>query len=89
MIIDRQSPRTIQNYLLWRFMMSQVDYMPKRFRTIKQQFNKVFQGINTEQSRPIKCATYVNRNMGFAVSKLYINKHFDENSRKEVTKLII
>ena len=51
--------------------------MPKRFRTIKQQFNQVFRGINTQPSRAITCAEYVNNIMGFAVAKLYINEYFD------------
>ena len=84
LIIDQQSARTLQNYMVWRFMMNQVKYMPKRFRAIKQTFDRVFQGISTEPSRAITCATYVNRNMGFAVSKLYINKYFDKNARNQV-----
>ena len=85
-ILDQQSARTLQNYLLWRVMMSQVEYMPKRFRAIKQQFIKVFQGITTEKSRAIKCATYVADTMGLAVSKLYIMEHFDKNARQEVNE---
>ncbi|CAF1538878.1 unnamed protein product, partial [Adineta steineri] len=41
-IIDQQSPRTIQNYMIWRFMMSRALNMPKRFRNIVQQYNYVF-----------------------------------------------
>ena len=86
MIIDQQSPRTVQNYLVWRFMMSQMDYMPKRFRLIKQQFNRVFQGVSAEKSRSITCAAYVTRNMGLPVAKLYIAKYFDEKARQQARK---
>jgi predicted metalloendopeptidase len=89
MLLERASPRTIQNYLIWRFMMSQTEYMPKRFRGLKQEFNRIFQGINKEKPRKIKCGQYVNAYMGLAVSKLYISKYFDENSRKEVNRLIL
>lgn len=83
-IIEQQTPRTLQNYLVWRFMMGQVDHMPKRFRALKQQFNKVLYGVSAEKPRATRCAVYTNRNMGYAVSKLYIAKHFDKNARREV-----
>ncbi len=85
LIIDQQSSRTLQNYIVWRFMMSQIDNMPQRFRTIKQQFNKIFREITTERPRIITCATYVNENMGFAVSKLYVNKYTDKEARSQVS----
>ncbi|CAF1169584.1 unnamed protein product [Rotaria sp. Silwood1] len=83
LIINQQSSRTLQNYMVWRFMMSQASNMPKHFRTIRQQFDKVFQGINTEPSRAIVCGEYVNNIMGFAVAKLYINEYFDQNARNQ------
>jgi membrane metallo-endopeptidase-like protein 1 len=88
-IINHQSPRTVQNYLVWRFMMIQVDKMPNRFRAINQQFNQVFQGISIERARAITCATFVNDNMAFAVSKLYIKENFKGNARNQVFTRII
>ncbi|CAF3760157.1 unnamed protein product [Rotaria sp. Silwood1] len=88
LIINQQSSLTLQNYMVWRFMMSQASNMPKHFRTIRQQFDKVFQGINTEPSRAIVCGEYVNNIMGFAVAKLYINEYFDQNARNQVSKTI-
>ena len=70
-------------------MMSQVDKMPKRFRAINQQFNQVFQGISIERARAITCATFVNDNMAFAVSKLYIKENFNENARNQVLTRMI
>jgi predicted metalloendopeptidase len=84
LIIDKQSPRTVQNYMIWHFMMNQVDYLPERFRDIKQKFLQVFKGIAFEPTRAIACANYVNANMGLAVSKLYIAKYFDKNARNQV-----
>ena len=86
-IIDETSPRTLQNYLVWRFMMNQAELnMPRNIRNIEGQFSRVLLGTNAEQLRTVKCGTYVNYNMGFVVSKLYINSYFDENARNEVMK---
>jgi predicted metalloendopeptidase len=84
LIINQQSPRTLQNYMVWRFIMIQITNMPKRFRTIEQEFQHIFRGTNAQQSRSIRCGEYVNNNMGAAVAKLYINEYFDKNSLIEV-----
>ena len=86
LILDQYSPRIIQNYLIWRFLMNQMNLMPKRFRIHKEEFDRVFQGIDKQPSRAITCAIYVNDNMGFALSKLYIEKYFDNNSLNQVRK---
>ena len=84
LIIDQYSPRTIQNYMIWRFMMNQINLMPERFRIIKEEFDQVFQGIRKQPSRTIQCATYVNDNMGFALSKLYVEMYFDKHALNQV-----
>ncbi|CAF1616696.1 unnamed protein product [Adineta steineri] len=87
-IIDRKSPRTMQNYMIWRFMMNRAWYMPKRFRNILKQFQDVVYGTSTAESRTITCANYVNTMMSLTVSKLYIDEHFHKDARKETTKMI-
>lgn len=86
LLISRQSPRTIQNYLIWRFLMNQAKNLPKKYRDTKQVFIQAFQGIITEPSRNTTCAIYVNDNMGLAVSKLYIRKYFDADARNQVNE---
>lgn len=86
MIIHQERPRILQNYLVGRFVMSQLDFLPKRFRLLKQEFIKVFYGIGIEGSRSFSCAKYVTRNMGLAVAKLYISKYFDKDARQEVSQ---
>ncbi len=85
-IIDQHSPRVVQNYFIWRFMMNRAANMPKRYRSIREQFERVFRGTSAERPRSITCGAYVNNNMGFAVAKLYIKKYFDENARNQVIK---
>ncbi len=87
-IIDRQTPRTVQNYMIWRFMMNRALNMPKKFRDIAQQFSYVNHGTSAEQPRPAICASYVNGVMALAVSKIYINQYFDKDARKEVLTII-
>jgi len=68
--------------------MHRVDNMPKRFRSIKANFDHVFRGTTAERARTVICGNYVNGNMGFAVSKLYIKKYFDDNARNQVKNIL-
>ena len=42
-------------------------------------------GSETERSRWRDCVSYVNDNMGNAVGRLFVSKHFDENAKKSVS----
>ena len=65
-------------------MMSRVTNLPKRYRSAREPFDRVFRGTSTERPRSIVCGSFVNGNMGFAVSKVYIQQYFDENARNQV-----
>ncbi len=66
--------------------MNRAANMPRRYRSIREQFDRVFRGTSAERPRSITCGAYVNNNMGFPVAKLYIKKYFDENARNQVLK---
>ncbi|CAF1258051.1 unnamed protein product [Adineta steineri] len=87
-IIEQVSPRILQNYVIWRFMMNLIGALPKRFRSIKDNFDHVFRGTTTEQARTVICGRFVNSVMGFAISKLYIKKYFDDNARNQTLEMI-
>ncbi|CAF0840982.1 unnamed protein product [Rotaria sordida] len=88
LILQRASPRTIQNYMVWRFILSRTSDMPQHIRIIRQRFDRIFRGTNTERPRTVRCGSFVNRILGFAVSKLYIKKYFDENAFNESLEMI-
>ncbi|CAF4114520.1 unnamed protein product, partial [Adineta steineri] len=87
-IINQTSARTIQNYFIWRFMMNRVSNMPKRYRATREPFDREFRGTSSEKPRSLTCGNYVNTNMGFAVSKVYITRYFDENAKAESLEMI-
>ncbi|CAF4938123.1 unnamed protein product, partial [Rotaria sp. Silwood1] len=88
LILEQTPAPVVQNYLIWRFMMNRASSMPKRIRSTREQFDRVFYGISSEPARATTCANYVNDNMGFAVSRLYIRKYFDDNARNQSKELI-
>ena len=84
LLITRTSPRTVQNYMIWRFLMGLVDYMPQKFRAIKATFDAIFEGTTADNERALTCGSYTNSLMGFAVSKLYVQQYFDTYTRSQV-----
>ncbi|CAF1438868.1 unnamed protein product [Adineta ricciae] len=87
-ILEQTPARTLQNYIVWRFMMNRAANMPQNVRVLKERFDRIFRGTSAEPTRAIICGNYVNGNMGFAVSKLYIKKYFDEHARTESLEMI-
>ncbi|CAF2909193.1 unnamed protein product, partial [Rotaria sp. Silwood2] len=87
-IIDSTSPRVLQNYIVWRFIMSRISNMPKRYRALRDSFDEAFRGTVAQRPRSITCGNYINNNMGFALSKIYIKQYFDENARNQSLEMI-
>ncbi|CAF0871999.1 unnamed protein product [Rotaria sordida] len=87
-IVSQTPPRTLQNYMIWRFVMNRVSNMPQQFRIFRDRFERVLRGTSAESPRTILCGGYVNNNMGFAVSKLYIKRYFDANARNQSFDMI-
>ncbi len=83
-IIAQQSPETLQRYIVVHFLKSQSFHLPKIFRTISENQKGTTSGVLDAEPRTIGCARYVNKNMEFAVSKLYIDKYYDKLARDEV-----
>ncbi|CAF2125962.1 unnamed protein product [Rotaria magnacalcarata] len=87
-ILQQAPPRVVQNYLIWRFMMNRASSMPRRIRSTREQFDRVFKGTSAEPLRTTTCANYVNDNMGFAVSRLYVQQYFNDIARNQSKEII-
>ncbi|CAF4138244.1 unnamed protein product [Adineta steineri] len=87
-IIHLVSPRILQNFVIWRFMMNLIDNLSERFQSIEENINLVIGFTSTERARAVNCGRFVNEHMGFAISKIYIKKHFDDNARNQVFEMI-
>lgn len=50
---------------------------------------KAIHGVDQEQARWRTCVNYVNENFGMAVGRIFIEKHFSEESKANVSWLVI
>ncbi|CAF0965181.1 unnamed protein product [Adineta ricciae] len=87
-IVSQSQIRVIQNYVIWRFVMNRVSDLPKRYRLTREAFDREFRGTSSQRARSIVCGSFVNNNMGFAVSKVYVARYFDENAKNQSSEMI-
>lgn len=80
--------RTIMNYLLWRFVMNRANNLDSRFEKAQHEFFKEQYGTKSQTPRWKKCVDYVNSNLGIAVSALYVESHFNDESKLKAEEMI-
>ncbi|CAG2164055.1 unnamed protein product, partial [Oppiella nova] len=80
--------KIIQNYLKWRTVRSLGTHTSKAFRDIEFAFNKVLTGVEEPPALWEVCVNLVNNRLPFAVGRLYVDKHFPEEAKRDMDVLI-
>ncbi|XP_026669876.1 neprilysin-4-like isoform X3 [Ceratina calcarata] len=86
-LLSKTRPRTIANYLLWRFVRHRVNNLDDRFQEAKQKFYYILFGREQAPSRWKNCVAQVNSNMGMAVGSMFVKKYFDEKSKNDTLSM--
>ncbi|XP_054009657.1 neprilysin-4-like isoform X1 [Hylaeus anthracinus] len=86
-LLAKTSPRTIANYLLWRFVKHRVNNLDDRFQEAKQKFYYILFGREQAPPRWKNCVAQVNSNMGMAVGSMFVKKYFDEKSKNDTLSM--
>ncbi|XP_024616016.1 membrane metallo-endopeptidase-like 1 [Neophocaena asiaeorientalis asiaeorientalis] len=87
-IIDVYSPRTMQNYLVWRLVLDRISSLSQRFKDARANYRKALYGTSVQEVRWRECVSYVNSNMESAVGSLYVKEAFPRDSKNMVGELI-
>lgn len=82
-LLKHTQPKTIANYMLWKFVRHRINSLDDRFHQAKQQFYNVLIGREKSPPRWKTCVNQVNSNMGMAVGAMFVRKYFDENSKQD------
>ena len=77
--------RALENLIIWTVVREKVNFLPRKYKESKLEFDKVYRGTNAISSRSISCANMVLDNMEFAVGRLYVAKYFKSTSKKAVS----
>ncbi|XP_033220405.1 neprilysin-4 isoform X2 [Belonocnema kinseyi] len=86
-LISKTPPRTVSNYLLWRFVRHRVNNLDDRFQEAKQRFYFILFGREQAPLRWKNCVAQVNSNMGMAVGSMFVKRYFDENSKNDTLSM--
>ena len=62
--------------------------MPKKYKEAKLEFDKVYKGAKSNPPKEITCSYIVMDSMDFAVGRMYVLKHFANNSKKAASEII-
>lgn len=86
-LLDETDSRTIANYMLWRFVRHRINNLDDRFVEAKQRFYNAFVGREKTPPRWKTCVNQVNANMGMAVGAMFVQKYFDETSKRDTLSM--
>ncbi|KFP12280.1 neprilysin [Egretta garzetta] len=87
-ILNRYTPRDLQNYMIWRFIMDLVNSLSRNYKDTRNAFRKALYGTTSETAVWRRCANYVNGNMENAVGRLYVEEAFAGDSKHVVEEMI-
>lgn len=74
--------------MIWSFVRNSMTFLPKKYNTIYNEFKRSYNSEKMTDSRILSCVNYINDAMPFVVGKIYVEKHFDRQSRDAVKSLI-
>lgn len=83
LLLDNTEPRTIANYMLWKFVRHRINSLDDRFQDAKQQFYNILIGRKKSPPRWKTCVNQVNSNMGMAVGAMFVREYFDDKSKQD------
>ncbi|KAM6258574.1 neprilysin isoform 1-T2 [Porphyrio hochstetteri] len=87
-ILNKYTPRDLQNYMTWRFVMDLVNSLSRNYKDTRNAFRKALYGTTSETAVWRRCANYVNGNMENAVGRLYVEEAFAGESKHVVEEMI-
>lgn len=83
-LIGRTSKRALANYAIWRTVLASIPYMPSRFRTREQEYNKLTLGRETTDPRWLECVRQITTSYQIQIGALYVRKHFTQEDKANV-----
>ncbi|KAM4795356.1 phosphate-regulating neutral endopeptidase PHEX [Rhinophrynus dorsalis] len=87
-IIEAEDKRTLANYLIWRFVYSRISNLSRRFQYRQLEYARVLLGTNSLAGRWDRCVNYVENSLPYAVGKLFVEAHFQEEKKEMMEELV-
>ncbi|KAF7273625.1 hypothetical protein GWI33_013669 [Rhynchophorus ferrugineus] len=86
-LLSNTDRRTLQNYIIWRFIRHRLNNLDSRFLDIKQRFHYVLYGREKKPPRWQFCVSEVNTHMGMALGSVFVRQYFDRTSKTDTIQM--
>uniref|UniRef100_A0A4W3JDU4 Phosphate regulating endopeptidase homolog, X-linked n=1 Tax=Callorhinchus milii TaxID=7868 RepID=A0A4W3JDU4_CALMI len=80
--------RTVANYVVWRIVYRRTNNLSKRFLNRRLEYLKVVRGMTSLAERWIMCVVYVDYIFSYAVGRMFVDAHFQEDKKKLTEELV-
>lgn len=90
-LLNNTSPRTIANYLTWRFVAKYLPYLDIHFRRLYYDFRREVPNLSDERTyfaRWKECVNLVADGFGMALASIYVKDEYQESLEKEIRVLV-
>jgi neprilysin len=87
-IFNETDRRVLQNYMVWRLVMSIMTHMIDDYQRERVNFRKILLGIQSERHRWSQCVEWTNKKLGMAVGALFIRDNFNHESKETALEMI-
>ncbi|XP_038075378.1 membrane metallo-endopeptidase-like 1 [Patiria miniata] len=87
-VIQETPTRTIANLLMWRLVHDSIDLLGRKSRKLREEFSYQVQGEHGEAPRWKHCVDLTSGSMSSAMSAMFIQKYFDQQSKAMALEMI-
>lgn len=88
LLISSTNHTTLERFVWWNIFSSLAPLTLQEFRDLGFRFTQKVFGLTEKTPRWKRCTSNVNTNFGMAVSYLYVQKHFNDKSRKKALEMV-
>ncbi|KAH3821496.1 hypothetical protein DPMN_123260 [Dreissena polymorpha] len=87
-MLSRYTAETLANYVVWQRVVSNTEFLPKKFKEIRLKYSKVIYGTASVPARWQTCAKIVTNAMPEVVGRLFVETAFKEDAKRDVLDLV-
>ena len=88
-ILKKTNLKIIKHYLRWQVLNASASVLDKATQEEHFAFyGRALKGIKAQRSRVKQCVDFIDEAMGEALSHLFVERHFSEQSKKEVAGMV-
>ncbi len=70
--------------LIWKFVREKIGLLTKKFKNMKLDYDRAVKGTNELPSSTLTCSNSIIESMEYTIGRVYVDKHFNGNSKQPV-----